>query len=233
MTATIVAKPKGAPKVWRCGYCANGHHGSCPGAVWHQRKVRIGPKDDDYRVEPVLWRCLCEEPGHPSFPYCTVCKHAEVDEVDPDRWVCLDPHGCAARVQIRRENSRVWQEIQRAKSHAALKRKAERLNRAQLIAEVAADQDEVIDRLHGILDQLGSAKTGGPKKVSGRRPKGPGACECCGEPTRGGRFLPGHDARLASALVARIRSGGDSEAYEEMVRRGWEKKIPPALKKAN
>lgn len=46
-------------------------------------------------------------------------------------------------------------------------------------------------------------------------------CECgCGEYTRGGRFLPGHDAKLKSALLARARAG-DTEAQAELERRGW------------
>ena len=31
-----------------------------------------------------------------------------------------------------------------------------------------------------------------------------GACRCCGEPTKGGQFLPGHDARYASQQVERF-----------------------------
>lgn len=34
-----------------------------------------------------------------------------------------------------------------------------------------------------------------------------GACLCCGEPTKGGLFLPGHDARFIKILAARVGSG--------------------------
>jgi len=232
MTASTVAvRPKGAPRVWRCGFCAQGHHGSCPGAIWHQRKVSTG--GDEYKIVPTLWKCLCEEPGHPSFPYCTSCKTTDPGEVNAELWSCLDPHACATRVAARRKNDRVWQKIERAKSHAALKRKAARLSMEHLLVGVAADQDAVIDRLHEQLDNMADARS-----VVGRtKPKKPkpraGKCECCGEPTRGGRFLPGHDARLASALVARIRESGDLEAYAEMERRGWGKKIPAALRRVS
>jgi hypothetical protein len=232
MTATTVAvRPRGAPRVWRCGFCAGGHHGSCPGAIWHQRKVSTGKDKDDYKIVPTLWKCLCEEPGHPDFPYCTVCKCVDEGEVNPELWSCFDPHACAARVELRRRNDPVWQKIQRAKSHAALKRRAQRLDQQPLLIGLAADQDEAIDRMHDFLDGLSDAR-----KERGRTaPKKPkprtGECECCGEPTRGGRFLPGHDAKLVSTLLERIRSGDDA-AYAEMERRNWIKKIPAKLRKA-
>ena len=233
MTATTVQSvavaTKDKPKLWRCGFCAQGHHGSCPGAVWHRRRV-----GDTERTEPILWRCRCEEPGHPNFPYCTECKNDHVDEVHPELWRCLDSAGCAARIQARHNNSELWQMLQRVKSASALKRKAERLNQEELLSGLDPDQDAAIERMHAYLDGLDEAK----KKRRGKARVGPpkpkvGACECCGEPTRGGRFLPGHDARLASALVTRIRDNGDPEAYAEMERRGWGKKIPAALRKAN
>lgn len=229
MTATTVIKQR--PKIWRCGFCASGHHGSCPGAIWHQRKVSTGKNENDYKVVPTLWRCLCDEPGHPTFPYCTECKCVDPDELNQDTWRCLDPHACATRLATRRADDRIWQMIQRAKSHAALKRKAARLGKENLISAIAADQDDAIDRMHGILDGLSDARaTVKTKPIRKPKPKA-GKCECCGEPTRGGRFLPGHDARLASALVARVRTAGDEKAYAELVRRGWEKKIPAALRR--
>jgi len=41
-----------------------------------------------------------------------------------------------------------------------------------------------------------------------REGRTPRLCMCsCGDTTKGGRFLPGHDARLRSGLVAQIRKG--------------------------
>jgi len=46
-------------------------------------------------------------------------------------------------------------------------------------------------------------------------------CLCgCGGVPRGGQFLPGHDAKLKSALRRRAR-GGDATALGELERRGW------------
>ena len=48
-------------------------------------------------------------------------------------------------------------------------------------------------------------------------------CECgCGERTGGGRFLPGHDARLKSALVT-AALGGDRRSTTKLEALGWTK----------
>lgn len=38
----------------------------------------------------------------------------------------------------------------------------------------------------------------------------PGLCPCCASKTRGGRFLPGHDAKWVGQVVARLEAGLDS-----------------------
>lgn len=47
-----------------------------------------------------------------------------------------------------------------------------------------------------------------------KAPKAPkvGACKCCGGTTKGGMFLPGHDARYVSEQVAFIMQGSKAEA---------------------
>ena len=48
-------------------------------------------------------------------------------------------------------------------------------------------------------------------------------CQCgCGGTTRGGRYLPGHDARRRSALLAAIQ-GGDLEAATTLKELGWDR----------
>lgn len=64
-------------------------------------------------------------------------------------------------------------------------------------------------------------------------------CTCgCGGKTRGGLFLPGHDARLRGQLVKCIRGekghevvvsvGGPLECVDKMVRLGWARFVPEA-----
>lgn len=235
MTATTVVREAAVPRkrtkarLWRCQFCVTGHHGSCPGAVWQHRKVSTGPKEQDYRIEPVLWRCECTGQGHPQFPYCTECKNDHPDEINSETWRCFDQHVCAGRLKARRDNSELWQMLQRVKSRSALARRAKRMGFEDLLAGIDPFEDEKIDRVQGYLDRLEDAKRTSKPKGSFRKPSPPkpktGKCECCGESTRGGRFLPGHDAKLASALKIRVKAG-DAEAYEELKRRNWLGKLP-------
>lgn len=43
-----------------------------------------------------------------------------------------------------------------------------------------------------------------------RSSKGKKACVCCGEPTRGGQFLPGHDSKWLAGWVVKVKSGETS-----------------------
>jgi hypothetical protein len=52
-------------------------------------------------------------------------------------------------------------------------------------------------------------------------------CMCgCGGQTKGGRFLPGHDAKLKKALVADARAG-KKRAINKLVKLGWSKFVQP------
>lgn len=60
--------------------------------------------------------------------------------------------------------------------------------------------------------------------------KGPVECLCaCGSTTKGGRFMPGHDAKLKSALVKTAKDGTTAtkaKARTRLVELGWEKYLP-------
>jgi hypothetical protein len=223
LTATAMMTPKlaklegkttRAQPVWRCQYCAQGHHGSCPGAT--RQRLPDGKER--------MWLCKCEAPGHPGL-HCLECKNEFAPDVNPETWRCYDEHVCAGILQKRREHSELWQMIQAAKSRSALRRRAGRTSVESLLGGVDTDVDAKIESLHQQLDAILDAKKAKrPKKRSMPRVR-TGVCECCGEATRGGRFLPGHDARHASVLRARVVSG-DGDAYEEMKTRGWLKKLP-------
>lgn len=232
MSVTTVEKPSGLEgkeiartRAWRCQFCATGHHGSCPGAVRQLR--RVGKTE---QVEEYLWLCECPESGHPGL-HCLECKNTQPGEVNTKTWMCVDRHVCAGILQKRRENSQLWQMIQAAKSASAIKRRAKRLGMEEALAGLDTHSDVTIERMHTILDNLEEVQglsQHKPRRSGPAKPK-TGSCECCGEPTRGGRFLPGHDARLASALKKRVESG-DADAYAEMKRRNWLKKLPEQLR---
>lgn len=203
-------------KIWRCRFCIEGHHKSCPRAVWHG---------------DILWKCRCTEglSGHAGL-HCTVCKHEGVGELDEESWRCLDLHGCSARQLVRQQHNPLFAQLQACKSRSAIKRRAERLGLENVLSGIDPTEDARIEYLHNYLDQLEAVrkKTRAPR-VS-RPPKATtGSCECCGEATRGGRFVPGHDAKLASALRKRVESG-DAGAYEEIKRRNWLNKLPVAFR---
>ncbi len=48
-------------------------------------------------------------------------------------------------------------------------------------------------------------------------------CQCgCGEPTKGGRFKPGHDAKLKRDLLLKANAGG-KRAIKKLEQLGWSK----------
>jgi hypothetical protein len=60
------------------------------------------------------------------------------------------------------------------------------------------------------------------------RKRVPGPCECkCGGHTKGGRFLPGHDARLRGELLSTLRDSSKrkstrQKALEQLQEHRWE-----------
>jgi hypothetical protein len=190
--------PPGTPQVWvktglwRCGFCATGNHASCPAMVRNGARYRL-----------VLCRCC----GSAAQPRCLDCG---IDDsgVHPDRWECLDPLECRARIELRQRNDPTYQMIQRCKSDSAIRRRQQRIAISQALAGIDPDEDHRLDQLHAQ-----------EPRVRVVRPA-TGSCVCCGGATRGGRFLPGHDARYKSTLRRRAKDG-DVQAQAELEQRGW------------
>lgn len=84
--------------------------------------------------------------------------------------------------------------------------------------------DEIVARAageHGVLDKLLAASKGSERSFP--------QCQCgCGGVTKGGRFRPGHDAKLKGMLLRRIVQGDDA-ALEELRQLGWEHFATKAL----
>lgn len=139
---------------------------------------------------------ICEPPLR-----CLDCGNQFSNEVIPQLWQCFDSMSCRGRIDLKLRQSRLWRMIQECKTDAALVRRNDREVRFQIKAQVG---DEPPDR----------AMSPGSRPTSGQ-------CECCGAPTKGGRFAPGHDARLKSKL-RKASKAGDKAAYKELVERGWE-----------
>lgn len=174
-----------------------------------------------------VWRCnFCATGWHRSCPgavrnagpagklvLCYCCRLdprcldcGQTEEVDSQTWSCVDEFGCALRVRARLDASPLHQQLQACRSDSAERARRIRTSAEELRRGLPADELDEFDRPQ-------------EKKLRTPRPA-TGNCECCGEPTRGGRFLPGHDARLKSRL-RKASAEGDVEATSELELRGW------------
>lgn len=200
---------------WTCNYCKTGLCRSCPGVV---------------RVNAELW--ICKHGEQHRAPYCLDCKNESTDDVDPVHWRCLDRHACATRVQVRQENNELYQMIVSCIAAGDLERKRKRLDTERALELIDPVTDAEIELLHDAENRADQAAGVERKQTKPKPPPRPtsGVCECgCEGKTKGGKFVPGHDAKLASALKKLIEEF-DPDAYAEMKRRGWLKKLPKALR---
>lgn len=175
-------------------------HRRCKGWVWSDRLVR-DPKTGLVTHAGVLTVCDCSCHNHRRGSNghnprrCVQCGSTE--GLDLDRGRCVDAHACAERLRDIIANDGLWQRLQVAKQRGAEARREANAARA------LARGDDVVQR-----------KPRGPgRPTSGR-------CEHCGEPTKGGRFVAGHDAKLKGDLK-RAAEAGDDDAIVELLCRSW------------
>lgn len=137
---------------------------------------------------------LCACPHHNGETRCLICGTVVgQDEFDADFRVCLDAEACAD----------VLHQKAIASAHTPV---------ARMIREVKA-------QARG-LDPDAPAKPKREKTDPAQRRQGR-PCECgCGLLTGGGKFRPGHDAKLKAALRGGTRT---SHTYGELLARGWDK----------
>lgn len=75
-------------------------------------------------------------------------------------------------------------------------------------------KDPTIQLIHSAYLNADFAKRADNDRKKVQRTRNPsrpssGKCLCCGEPTSGGMFLPGHDARLVSQTAKKVEAGAD------------------------
>lgn len=134
---------------------------------------------------------LCDCPCHEGQHACIECGEGRT-ELDPDRR-CVDREGCLERFRETLANHprhQAWAKIR----EAADREKAEK--RAEEEGQVAA----------------------GTRRP--RNGKTPQPCQHCGEMTKGGLFVMGHDAKLKGILM-RAGADGDVVSIVELKLRGW------------
>jgi hypothetical protein len=177
-------------RINRCGHCRSGHCKSCRGAI-RVPKTAGAPSG--------LVVCYC--PNCDPQVRCLDCGNQFADDVNPEKWKCRDGRTCRGRKQQQLQNSRLWRLIQECKTAGALARRNDRDRRETVRLQVGVEPED---------------------RIAGNRAPRPtkGSCECCGDPTKGGKFAPGHDARHKSKLK-KASGAGDKDAYKELVERGW------------
>ena len=128
--------------------------------------------------------CPCD--CHTNGPItCLDCGTKDVRGgfvVDSKTRTCMDPSACEATVTARLAADPLHQQIQQIREES--KAKAAEARRA------AGDPDA-------------PARPARAPKAE----KGPGKCVCCQAETKGGKFLPGHDARWIKQVLADVEKG--------------------------
>lgn len=85
------------------------------------------------------------------------------------------------------------------------RRRKRRMANPQLVAI-----DRFFEEREGKIDMVTAAKTAA-KAAAPAKPKA-GKCKCCDKATKGGNFLPGHDARYVSQFVEAVMAGHTTES---------------------
>jgi hypothetical protein len=196
--------PKSA---WTCGFCNIGNHPACRGAA-----KNLGS----------ILRCACGC----SEGRCLDCGNRNLDELNG--WACANPQDCADTIAARSAANPLrpmLEEIYVLAGEARRQALHERTMRQIREAVVACGIDDELG--HDVAADLDRPRR--PRRARVARPTS-GICICgCDGPTKGGRFQPGHDARL-KAQLRRAAGEGDQAATQRMISLGWEKFLPEAAR---
>lgn len=197
---------------WVCGFCGNGNHERCVAGI-----ANLGS----------VLRCACKV--HPPVIRCLECGNTNPDELTG--WACSNPSDCRDAIAARSAANPLRKELELVKQLGGEARRRALAERLQAQIRVAVRESGIDEQIgHDVAADLDPDRPRKPRAP--RKPREPrateGICICgCEGPTRGGRFQPGHDARLKSALKKAIK-GGDESARTRMIELGWEKFIPVA-----
>jgi len=79
-----------------------------------------------------------------------------------------------------------------------------RVEKTEVYQQITQAQDSAREK------QIAEGKRKPARPRGEGRPK-TGQCLCCGETTGGGKFKPGHDARMVSQLATKVQEGADAD----------------------
>lgn len=149
----------------------------------------------------VVITCSC--PNHDGEPpKCIDCGGTDV--VDSATRTCTDVEGCLEAVRAKQRANPLHQVLQEV---------------------IVAGQNA-----RAVKAAAKAPGTATPRAARVVRPK-VGRCHHCGEETKGGLFVSGHDAKLKSELAKTVQGDGRKAdrvaAAAELIARGWVKKALP------
>lgn len=153
------------------------------------------------RVKDRVWLCYCPECTHPVR--CLDCGNPSPEDLNRTLWGCVDKLACDHRLRLRRENSDLWRQLQEHRVKAISDRRRIRENAERLLMGVDPFEDEDLDQAPRAIRMT------------------VGVCLCCGAPTKGGKFAPGHDSKYRSRL-RKDAADGSIEAAQKIRDLGWE-----------
>jgi len=183
-------------RTWVCLFCKQGR---CDHCVIAARNVRLG-----------AFPCRCTGCEHPV--QCLDCKNTDPDEVSATEYRCLDPNDCRTRISERQKRNALYRMLQDCRAAGAASRIRIVRERDRIARNVPKDEE----------DSAAPRPKREPRPVRARV----GECLCCGQPTKGGKFQPGHDAKLAAVLRVAHRDGTLTPEQSALVTElGWEKKV--------
>lgn len=166
-----------------CGLCQSGLHDRCPIATWNPGSGKVvipaaGGNPAKYAGEALYCPCTDQSHGDDETPRCRNCGHrwGEVEELNPDL-TCLDAAGCALRIEARLAADPLHQLILQCRT-------------------TRLEGGEVVERKRRPTPVEKQAR----KVERAAAKQRPCTCGCEGV-TKGGAFLPGHDARFVSQWV--------------------------------
>lgn len=166
---------------------------ACPGAA----RSRLG----DIR--------LCSDEYHDEHPKCRLCQITvdDIDDLTTDL-CCVNEIACLDRRAAASEANPRMQMFKECQQEAAIER-----------ARVNALRDPDARTRPARVGR--SANSNLPRKVA-PKPDMILDCRCehCGEPTKGGKFVAGHDAKLKGELLTAAKEL-DAEALAEIITRSW------------
>lgn len=212
MSDIIAALPVKVSRTWKCGFCSGGSCQRCIGGIVNQGAVLV---------------CSCKE--HATMVRCVQCGNTQSEELVG--WSCADPEACSSSLAARSAANPLRKELETVRMMGGEARRREMDRRTQAAIRAAVAESGIDEQLG--LDVAADLDPDRPRKP--RKPNGngipratSGVCVCgCEGKTKGGRFLPGHDMKLKSALKKDIKAGNE-EARAKMIEMGWEKFIPAA-----